>query len=71
MKDKAFFESKNDWYLIECKRIIHSAYNKLCCFECIYSNGVFEIKCIQYFNKDIPTIIDYERMQRINSNDNN
>lgn len=66
MSNSMYFESKNDWYLVECRRIVHSNH---CYFECIYSNGVFEMKCTQSLNKEIPTIIDHERMKRIIAND--
>jgi hypothetical protein len=67
MSNTMYYDSKNDWYLVECKKVLVKLNH--CYYDCIYSNGIDEINLSQFIDKDIPTIISYSRMQRIILND--
>ena len=52
-------ESKNDWYLNECKREI---YNNKYYYSCTYSNGLTEKKIYISIGQELPTIMPNERL---------
>jgi hypothetical protein len=66
MSNTIYYDSTNDWFLIECKKVCMSNH---CYYDCIYSNGLDTMNLSQYVDKDIPTRIDYSRMKRILAND--
>lgn len=68
MAELFYYKSTNDFFLIECKKVGLSNHHY---FHCHYSNGLDEVVLSQSVSKDIPTIITFERMKRIFSNDKN
>jgi hypothetical protein len=52
-------ESKNDWYLTECKK---ENFNNKFYYTCLYSNGLTERKLYIQLGRELPTIMTNERL---------
>ncbi len=52
-------ESKNDWYLTECKK---ESFNNKFYYSCIYSNGLTQISLYIELGKELPTIMTNDRL---------
>jgi len=52
-------ESKNDWYLTECKK---ETLNNKFYYCCVYSNGLTDKQLYIELGKELPTIMTNERL---------
>lgn len=52
-------ESKNDWYLTECKK---ECFNNKYYYSCNYSNGLTQRQLYIELGKELPTIMTNERL---------